>query len=120
VNDTFGHDVGDLLLMTAAERLSAALRKGDTVARYGGDEFTLILTGPKEVESVIRVARKIVCSFRKPFLIGTHQLIVTTSIGITVYPGDGTDEAILLKNADIAMYQAKQTGRNRFKIFEKS
>lgn len=72
------------------------------------------------MESVIRVAEKIVESFRAPFLLGTHQLIVTTSIGIALYPDDGTDEATLLKNADIAMYQAKQTGRNRYKIFKKS
>jgi diguanylate cyclase (GGDEF)-like protein/PAS domain S-box-containing protein len=120
VNDSLGHDVGDLLLKAAAERLSAALRKSDTVARYGGDEFALILPDLKEVESVIRVARKIVDRFREPFLLGTHQLIATTSVGIAVYPYDGTDEATLLKNADIAMYQAKQTGRNRYKIFEKS
>ncbi len=120
VNDTLGHDVGDLLLKAAAERLSATLRKSDTVARYGGDEFALILPDLKEVESVIRVGRKIVDSFREPFLLGTHQLIATTSIGIALYPDDGTDEATLLKNADIAMYQAKQTGRNRYKIFEKS
>ena len=120
MNDTLGHDAGDLLLKAAAERLSATLRRSDTVARYGGDEFALILPDLKEVESVIRVARKIADSFREPFLLGTHQLIATTSIGIAVYPDDGTDEVTLLKNADIAMYQAKQTGRNRYKIFEKS
>jgi diguanylate cyclase (GGDEF)-like protein len=68
---------------------------------------------------VIQVAQKIVDSFRQPFLIDTHQLIVTTSIGIAVYPHDGTDESILLKNADIAMYQVKQTGRNRYQLCKK-
>ena len=116
VNDTLGHDVGDLLLKAAAERLSAALRKGDTVARFGGDEFVLILPDLKGIEDVLQVAQKIVESFRKPFLINTHQLSVTTSIGIAVYPQDGTDETILLKNADIAMYQVKQTGRDRYQL----
>jgi diguanylate cyclase (GGDEF)-like protein/PAS domain S-box-containing protein len=120
VNDTLGHDVGDLLLKAAAERLSAELRKGDTVARFGGDEFVLILPDLKGMEDAIQVAQKIVESFRKPFLIDTHQLIVTTSIGIAVYPHDGTDEGILLKNADIAMYQVKQTGRNRYQLYKKA
>ena len=120
VNDTLGHDVGDLLLQETAERLSAALRKGDTVARFGGDEFALILPDLKVIEDAIRVAQKIVDGFRKPFLIDTHQLFVTTSIGIAVYPHDGMDEGILLKNADIAMYQAKQTGRDRYQIYKEA
>jgi diguanylate cyclase (GGDEF)-like protein/PAS domain S-box-containing protein len=120
VNDTLGHDGGDLLLQAAAERLSAALRKGDTVARFGGDEFVLILPDLEGIEDVIQVAQKIVDSFCKPFLIDTHQLIVTTSIGIAVYPHDGTDEAILLRNADKAMYQAKQTGRDRYQLYKEA
>jgi diguanylate cyclase (GGDEF)-like protein len=120
VNDILGHDVGDFLLKATAERLSAALRKGDTVARFGGDEFVLILPDLKGREDVIQVAQKIVDSFRKLFLIDTHQLIVTTSIGIAVYPYDGTDEAILLKNADKAMYQAKQTGRDRYQLYKET
>jgi diguanylate cyclase (GGDEF)-like protein/PAS domain S-box-containing protein len=120
VNDTLGHDVGDLLLKETAERLSAALRKGDTVARFAGDEFLLILPDLKVIEDAIRVAQKIVDSFRKPFLIDTHQLAVTTSIGIAVYPHDGTDEGILLKNADIAMYQAKQAGGDRYQLYKKA
>jgi diguanylate cyclase (GGDEF)-like protein/PAS domain S-box-containing protein len=120
VNDTLGHDVGDLLLKATAERLRAALRKGDTVARFGGDEFVLILPDLKGMEDVIQVAQKIVDSFHKPFLIDTHQLIVTTSIGIAFYPHDGTDESILLKNADIAMYQAKQAGRARYQPYKEA
>ena len=120
VNDTLGHDVGDLLLKAATERLSAALRKGDTVARFGGDEFVLILPDLKAIEDAIQVAQKIVDSFCKPFLIDTHQLVVTTSIGIAVYPDDGTDEGTLLKNADIAMYQAKQAGRARYQLYKKA
>ena len=119
VNDTLGHDVGDLLLKATAERLSAALRKGDIVARFGGDEFALILPGLKVIEDATQVAQKIVDSFHKPFLIDTHQLAVTTSIGIAVYPDDGTDEIMLMKNADIAMYQAKQAGRARYQLYKK-
>jgi len=120
VNDTLGHDVGDLLLKATAERLSAALRESDTVARFGGDEFALILSDLKGIEDALQVAQKIVDGFRKPFLIDIHQLIVTTSIGIAVYPNDGTDEGILLKNADQAMYQAKQTGRDRYQFYKKA
>jgi len=120
VNDTLGHTEGDLLLQAAAERLTSALRKGDTVARIGGDEFVLILPELKGMEDAIQVAQKIVDSFRKPFLIDTHQLVVTTSIGIAVYPNDGTDERILMKNADIAMYQAKQAGRDRYRHYKKA
>jgi diguanylate cyclase (GGDEF)-like protein len=118
INDTLGHDVGDLILKAAAERLSAALRKSDTVARFGGDEFVLILPDLNGIEAAIQVAQKIVDSFNKPFLIDTHQLIVTTSIGIAVYARDGTDEGTLVKNADIAMYQAKQMGRARYQIYQ--
>ncbi len=118
VNDTLGHDAGDILLKATAERLSAALRKGDTVARFGGDEFALILPDLKVIEDATRVAQKIVDSFCKPFLIDTRQLVVTTSIGIALYPNDGIDEGILLKNADIAMYQAKQAGRARYQLYK--
>ena len=120
VNDTLGHAAGDLLLKATAERLSAALRTGDTVARIGGDEFALILPELKGVEDAIQVAQKIVDGFRKPFLIDTHQLVVTTSIGIAVCPNDGTNEGILLKNADIAMYQAKEAGRDRYQLYKKA
>ncbi len=118
VNDTLGHVVGDLLLKATAERLSASLRKGDTLARFGGDEFMLILPGLMVIEDAIQVAQKIVDSFRKPFFIENHHLVVTTSIGIAVYPNDGTNEGILLKNADKAMYQAKQAGRDRYQLYK--
>ncbi|HEN20852.1 MAG TPA: diguanylate cyclase [Desulfobacteraceae bacterium] len=120
VNDSLGHDVGDILLKAAAERLRAALRKGDTVARFGGDEFVLILPDIKSTEDAVRVADKIVESFRKPFHIDTHQLTVTTSIGIALYPHDGKDESVLLKNADIAMYKAKQKGRDRYHVYKEA
>ncbi|MBI5848664.1 MAG: GGDEF domain-containing protein [Nitrospirae bacterium] len=120
VNDTLGHDTGDLLLKATAERLSASLRKGDTVARFGGDEFVLILHDMEGMEGAIEVAQKIVERFREPFLIETHHLVVTTSIGIAVYPDDGKDEGILLKNADIAMYQAKQAGRAQYQLYKEA
>ena len=118
VNDTLGHDVGDILLKAVAERLSGTLRKSDTVARFGGDEFVLIFPDMKVIEEAIQVVQKIIDRFNKPFLIDTHQLVVTTSIGIAVYPNDGMDEEILMKNADIAMYQAKQAGRARYQLYK--
>lgn len=116
VNDTLGHDVGDLLLKATAERLSTTLRKGDTVVRFGGDEFVLILPNLKATEDAAQVTRKIVDGFRTPLSVGTHHIVVTTSIGIAVYPRDGMDESALLKNADVAMYQAKQAGRDRYQF----
>jgi len=118
INDTLGHIVGDLFLKATAERLDAEMRKGDTVARFGGDEFLLILPDLKVIEDAIQVAQKIVDSFCKPLLIDTYQFVVTMSIGIAVYPNDGTDEVILLKNADIAMYQAKQAGGGRYQLYK--
>lgn len=118
VNDTLGHDVGDTLLKAVAERLSGTLRKSDTVARFGGDEFVLIFPDMEIIEEAIQVVQKIIDRFHKPFLIDTHQLVVTTSIGIAVYPNDGMDEEILMKNADIAMYQAKQAGRARYQLYK--
>lgn len=120
VNDTLGHDVGDTLLKAVAERLSGTLRKSDTVARFGGDEFVLIFPDMEIIEEAIQVVQKIIDRFHKPFLIDTHQLVVTTSIGIAVYPKDGMDEEILMKNADIAMYQAKQAGRARYQLYKEA
>ena len=120
VNDTLGHDVGDTLLKAVAERLSVILRKSDTVARFGGDEFVLIFPDMEIIEEAIQVVQKIIDRFHKPFLIDTHQLVVTTSIGIAVYPNDGMDEEILMKNADIAMYQAKQAGRARYQLYKEA
>jgi diguanylate cyclase (GGDEF)-like protein/PAS domain S-box-containing protein len=117
VNDTLGHDVGDQLLIATTERLITALRKSDAIARFGGDEFLLVLPSLNEIEDAIQVAQKIFDSISKPFHIDTHQLTVTTSIGIAFYPQDGTDEGTLLKNADIAMYLAKQAERNQCRLY---
>ena len=120
INDTMGHIIGDLFLKATAERLDAEMRKGDTVARFGGDEFLLILPDLNAIEDAIQVAEKIVDSFCKPLLIDTYQFVVTMSIGIAVYPNDGTDEVILLKNADIAMYRAKQAGGGRYQLYKEA
>jgi diguanylate cyclase (GGDEF)-like protein/PAS domain S-box-containing protein len=118
VNDTLGHTMGDLFLKATAERLHVTLRKGDTIARFGGDEFVLILPDLAIIEDATQIAQKIIDSFCNPFLIDSHQLVTTTSIGIVVYPNDGTTEDLLLRNADIAMYQAKQEGRNQYQLYK--
>jgi len=119
VNDTFGHAARDNILKAAAGRLTSVLRKGDTVARFGGDEFVLILPDLKEIDDAINVAGKVVDAFRNPFAIETRQIPVTASVGIAIYPHDGTNEDDLLKNADTAMYRVKQTGRNRYQACQK-
>ncbi|MGB0468174.1 MAG: EAL domain-containing protein, partial [Pontibacterium sp.] len=117
INDSLGHDMGDRLLVEAARRLSLAVRDTDTVARQGGDEFTVILGELKETGSVEKVANNILTSLAEPFLLGDEQVYVTASIGITFYPDDATEIEALLKNADQAMYAAKAAGRNRFSYF---
>jgi diguanylate cyclase (GGDEF)-like protein/PAS domain S-box-containing protein len=116
VNDTLGHDAGDILLNAIAIELCAALRKGDTVARFGGDEFVLILPDLEAIEDAIRIVQKILLRFRKPFPVGNRELVVTSSIGIAVFPDAGMAEGLLLKNADIAMYEAKQAGGAGFRL----
>ncbi len=117
VNDTLGHEAGDVLLKIAASRLSACVRAGDTVARLGGDEFTVVLANVAHVDDTGRVARKILDTFAAPFQIAGQELFVSPSIGITLFPFDDTDAEALLKNADAAMYHAKDSGRNTFQFF---
>ncbi|TFW25772.1 EAL domain-containing protein [Duganella callida] len=117
VNDTLGHQQGDVLLVDAARRISACVRKSDTVARLGGDEFTVILTELEEPERVERVAQAIIDRLLQPFALGQEQAFVSASIGITLYPDDAIDVDDLLKHADQAMYAAKGAGRNRFSYF---
>lgn len=113
INDTFGHDTGDLLLKATAQRLTAILRKSDTIARMGGDEFLLVLPEMAASNCVDVVAEKILRAFSEPFTLNGHKISVTTSIGIAVYPHDGKDIETLLKMADMAMYEAKKAGRNK-------
>ncbi|MGE5237346.1 MAG: EAL domain-containing protein [Chloroflexota bacterium] len=129
INDTLGHCVGDELLQGVADRLAHILRRNDcvirpdceemgpTVARLGGDEFTILLTDIKSVKDVARVARRIIDDLSKPFVLKRHEVFVTTSLGISVFPFDGSDEESLLKHADMAMYHAKELGRNNFQFY---
>ncbi|MCC7257009.1 MAG: EAL domain-containing protein [Gammaproteobacteria bacterium] len=117
VNDTLGHDAGDQLLQQVAQRLSSQVRTGDIMARLGGDEFAILMEGVDNAVDAGTIAQKLLDVIEAPFTLDGHQIKVTTSIGITFYPSDNNDTMRLLKNADIAMYQAKDAGRNNFKFF---
>jgi diguanylate cyclase (GGDEF)-like protein/PAS domain S-box-containing protein len=117
VNDSLGHETGDHLLKAVAERLTAVVRKGDTVARLGGDEFTIILAGMAHVDDAARVAQKILEVFEQPFHVAQREFHMTASLGITLYPFDDSDISHLLRNADIAMYRAKEAGRNTYQFY---
>jgi diguanylate cyclase (GGDEF)-like protein/PAS domain S-box-containing protein len=118
INDTHGHDVGDGVLIEAATRLSNLLRKSDTVARIGGDEFLLLVPEIHDGNEGTVVAHKILQYFQEPFKIKTHKIPVTLSIGIAIYPDDVETIDALLKMADIAMYQVKKKGRNSFQRYK--
>jgi diguanylate cyclase (GGDEF)-like protein/PAS domain S-box-containing protein len=117
INDTLGHLFGDRLLQEVANRLSELVRTDDTVARMGGDEFTVILENISNVVDVESVAEKILHALRLPFHLGAHEVYVTTSIGITLYPMDDNDIEKLIMNADGAMFQAKSHGRNTYELY---
>ena len=117
VNDTLGHTMGDILLQEAARRIGGCVRETDTVARLGGDEFTVILAELGDTGSVERIAENIRQSLAKPFLLENEMVYISASIGITLYPNDAANVDDLLKNADQAMYAAKNEGRNRFSYF---
>ncbi len=117
INDSLGHSVGDRLLKALARRLAGTVRDEDTVARLGGDEFILLLPDASEAADVVNVAEKILESVRKPVRIDESELFVTASIGISLYPDDGTDPEALVKNADTAMYRAKEQGRDNVSVY---
>jgi diguanylate cyclase (GGDEF)-like protein/PAS domain S-box-containing protein len=117
VNDTFGHSLGDKVLRAAGERLVALVRKSDTVARVGGDEFLVLLPKIADIDDTIKVSHKILGAFRKPFVLNDHKIRITTSVGIAVYPNDGEDSETLLRNADIAMYWVKEQGRDNYSSY---
>jgi diguanylate cyclase (GGDEF)-like protein/PAS domain S-box-containing protein len=117
VNDSLGHDKGDLLLQEIAERLSACIRQGDTLSRLGGDEFVLLLPAVKADRDAVMVARKIKEQLARPFDLAGHEVYTSPSIGIAFYPDDGDTVSTLLKHADMAMYAAKARGRNRYQFF---
>jgi diguanylate cyclase (GGDEF)-like protein len=117
VNDTYGHRVGDHLLQQTAARLQSAVRKEDTVARTGGDEFVVVLSELSSAEDAATLGRKLVAELDRPFNIESHSLSVTGSVGIAMYPDDASDIPSLLANADAAMYQVKKGGRNGVRFF---
>lgn len=117
VNDTFGHQFGDMLLVEVGQRLEKGLRKSDIAARLGGDEFAVILPDIKEERCCTRVAEKLIACLSEPFVIQSREIVIGASIGISIYPDDGNEPDILLRHADMAMYQSKQGGRGQFKFF---
>ncbi|MGD2172050.1 MAG: EAL domain-containing protein [Gammaproteobacteria bacterium] len=117
VNDVHGHETGDLLLEQVATRISDVTRNYDLLARFGGDEFVMIMSNVENRSDVIYVAEKIIASFKKTFELPDASIQITTSIGISIYPEDGKDPSELLKNADLAMYRAKAEGRNCYQFF---
>jgi len=120
VNDSLGHSTGDSLLRAVADRLVACVRATDTVARLGGDEFVVLLTDIKQAVDSAQVAQKAVESLSQPFRVGKHVLHITPSIGICTFPHDGHDVDTLMRNADAAMYHAKEMGRNNYQFFTQS
>lgn len=117
VNDTWGHAVGDLLLKDAAKRIIHCVGKNDTVARLGGDEFTIVLDKIDSSETAATVGQRILESMRPPFYLHNHETFISSSIGISIYPTDGQDVETLLKQADIAMYRAKEGGKDSYQFF---
>ncbi|HYD59611.1 MAG TPA: EAL domain-containing protein [Noviherbaspirillum sp.] len=117
INDSLGHAVGDELLKVVAARLKSCMRAADTVARQGGDEFVIVLSNQKNVEAVTDTIRRIIAVVAEPSTVSGLELHVTCSVGISVYPADGHDAEMLLRNADSAMYKAKELGRNNFEYF---
>ncbi len=120
INDSLGHAIGDKLLQSVAKILSACVRGSDTVSRQGGDEFVILLSTEKHGENAALTAMKVLSALTTPHCIAGHELHVTSSIGISVYPEDGPDAETLIKNADTAMYHAKETGRNNYQFFTKA
>jgi diguanylate cyclase (GGDEF)-like protein len=117
VNDTLGHDAGDQLLIKVANRLRKCTREGDTIARLGGDEFTIIMEDIKSIDDVVKIAEKILHFTKKEFNINSREIFVTPSVGITIYPIDDTNAGHLFINADSAMYEAKESGRNCYRFY---
>ncbi len=117
INDTLGHHAGDELLLTVAERLKSCVRKQDTVARLGGDEFTILLNNISDTDKIASIAKQILKALKEPVKLGKHEVIVSTSIGITLAPTDSTCSETLMKNADLALYMAKENGRDGYYFF---
>ena len=117
INDSFGHDIGDQVLLEATKRLQSTIREHDSLARIGGDEFTIIIEDLKKVQDISRFVQNLFEAFQKPFFIYTHKFYITLSVGISIYPQDATTTQDLLKYADTAMYKAKEEGRNGYQFY---
>lgn len=117
INDSLGHALGDQLLVRTVERLQGCIRNTDTISRQGGDEFVILLTGVRDVETIEVIAQNIIEAFAEPFAIDGHMLVASFSIGISIYPDDGTDFDMLFKKADTSLYQAKDAGKNAYRFF---
>lgn len=120
VNDTLGHATGDALLRQVAQRLAGAVRGEDVVARLGGDEFLIVAGGLTHGDEAAAVAEKVIAAFVEPFTVDERELTTSPSIGIAIYPDDGTDPMVLMRNADLAMYEAKDSGRNMYRFYNRS
>jgi len=117
INDTLGHHAGDQLLLTVAERLTSCVRNQDTVARIGGDEFTILLNNVTDTDKIASIAQNILTSLKEPIRLGKHEVIISTSIGVTLAPTDSYCSETLMKNADLALYMAKENGRDGYYFF---
>jgi diguanylate cyclase (GGDEF)-like protein/PAS domain S-box-containing protein len=117
INDTLGHEIGDGLLQSVAQRLVESVRRSDTVSRQGGDEFVLLLSRVDEAEDAAASVQKVIKALAAPLDVDGHRLHVTASIGLSMYPDDGQDADTLIRNADIAMYRAKERGRNVYQFY---
>ncbi len=117
INDSLGHDVGDVLLEQVARRMSHCMRRSDTLARFGGDEFMAFLQDIQSENGAARMAEKLLASFERPFEVGVHLLSISPSIGVSLYPEDATDSVALMRNADLAMYRAKAAGRRAIEFY---
>jgi diguanylate cyclase (GGDEF)-like protein/PAS domain S-box-containing protein len=117
INDTFGHSTGDQLLRLVAKRLMKCMKEGDIVSRLGGDEFIILLSNFNHIDDIIPVITMILGSFTTPFIVEGHELFTTSSIGISVFPHDGDNVENLIKNADVAMYRAKEQGKNNYQFY---
>jgi len=118
INDNFGHPYGDELLRGVSERLQSCIRKSDLLSRLGGDEFIIVLSQIKTKQDVSNLAQKVIHAFAQPFNIFDQAVYITISIGISLYPNDTLDAKDLIKNADIAMYRSKKSGKNSFNFFD--
>jgi diguanylate cyclase (GGDEF)-like protein len=114
INDSLGHEIGDKLLKIVAERMQSMVRQADTVSRLGGDEFVVLLSRIQAASDAARVATNILATLSNPYPVEQHVLVLTASIGISIYPDSGKDASSLLRSADAAMYSAKRQGRNRY------